>query len=144
MIEGWFDGVTEPRNPGGHAAYGILIKRNGKTLMSKGVYVGSGASDQQQRRRVRGRHRYFQISPAASAREGRDLRRLKTGHHAAQWAVEGEGRVVSALLQAGSGAVRTPVLRIRLEWIPREENEECDRLSKKVLLDRGVEFRLQP
>ena len=29
MIEGWFDGVCEPKNPGGHAAWGALVKRDG-------------------------------------------------------------------------------------------------------------------
>ena len=32
----------------------------------------------------------------------------------------------------------------RLEWIPREQNDICDVLSKKVLHDMGVVFKLQP
>jgi ribonuclease HI len=34
--------------------------------------------------------------------------------------------------------------RVTLEWIPREANSECDKLSKQVLLDRGIVFRIQP
>jgi ribonuclease HI len=34
--------------------------------------------------------------------------------------------------------------RARLEWIPREQNDICDVLSKKVLHDMGVVFKLQP
>jgi hypothetical protein len=34
--------------------------------------------------------------------------------------------------------------RVTLDWTPRERNNECDVLSKKVLLDRGVVFRIQP
>lgn len=34
--------------------------------------------------------------------------------------------------------------RATLEWIPRDENDVCDYLSKKVLHDRGVQFRIQP
>jgi probable phosphoglycerate mutase len=34
--------------------------------------------------------------------------------------------------------------RARLEWIPRDENDICDVLSKQVLKDRGVVFRIQP
>jgi ribonuclease HI len=34
--------------------------------------------------------------------------------------------------------------RAKLEWIPREQNDECDFLSKQVLKDRGVTFRIQP
>ena len=34
--------------------------------------------------------------------------------------------------------------RIKFEWIPREQNGEADELSKRVLKDKGVEFRIQP
>ncbi len=33
---------------------------------------------------------------------------------------------------------------VELIWIPRGENSECDVYSKKVLLDRGIRFRIQP
>ena len=29
-------------------------------------------------------------------------------------------------------------------WVPREENEEYDRLSKAVSIERGVQLRIQP
>lgn len=34
--------------------------------------------------------------------------------------------------------------RTELTWIPRNENDVCDYLSKKVLHDKGVKFRIQP
>lgn len=34
--------------------------------------------------------------------------------------------------------------RVRMEWIPRGKNDLCDRLSKQVLKDMGVRFRIQP
>ena len=34
--------------------------------------------------------------------------------------------------------------RVTLEWIPREQNDICDVLSKQVLKDMGVSFRIQP
>lgn len=34
--------------------------------------------------------------------------------------------------------------KVKLIWIPREENGECDVLSKNELHRRGVRFRLQP
>ena len=34
--------------------------------------------------------------------------------------------------------------RAKLTWIPREQNDICDVLSKKVLKDMGVVFKLQP
>ena len=41
-LEGWFDGVCEPRNPGGHAAWGALLKLDGKVIWSAGGYCGVG------------------------------------------------------------------------------------------------------
>jgi hypothetical protein len=34
--------------------------------------------------------------------------------------------------------------RITLRWISRDDNSVCDWLSKKVLKDMGVVFRIQP
>lgn len=36
------------------------------------------------------------------------------------------------------------ITTLTLEWIPRDLNEECDRLSKGELITRGVEFKIQP
>src|SRR5574341_828680 len=41
-IEAYFDGVCEPRNPGGHAAYGALIKVHGQVFWQEGKYIGVG------------------------------------------------------------------------------------------------------
>jgi hypothetical protein len=35
-------------------------------------------------------------------------------------------------------------VRSGIEWIPRAFNGACDGLSKQVLRDRGVQFRIQP
>jgi len=34
--------------------------------------------------------------------------------------------------------------RAELAWIPRDQNDICDVLSKKVLLDMGIKFKIQP
>lgn len=34
--------------------------------------------------------------------------------------------------------------RIKMDWIPREKNDECDYLSKDILKQRGIIFRIQP
>ena len=31
-----------------------------------------------------------------------------------------------------------------MDWIPRDKNNVCDELSKKILKDMGVVFRIQP
>ena len=33
---------------------------------------------------------------------------------------------------------------VKMEWIPREENGECDEFSKDVLRRMGIKFKIQP
>ena len=43
MIEAWFDGVCEPKNPGGHGAFGVHIKAfDNLPSFYYGKYTGSG------------------------------------------------------------------------------------------------------
>lgn len=41
-LEVFIDGCCEPVNPGGTAAYGVVVKCEGKVLFSEGKIVGSG------------------------------------------------------------------------------------------------------
>jgi hypothetical protein len=34
--------------------------------------------------------------------------------------------------------------RITLQWVSRDENSICDVLSKQVLKDKGIVFKIQP
>jgi hypothetical protein len=38
----WFDGAAWP-NPGGHGAFGVLVKRHGEVIFSASEYLGHGA-----------------------------------------------------------------------------------------------------
>jgi ribonuclease HI len=42
-IEGYFDGVCEPKNPGGHAAWGGIVKVDGETMWRSSGYCGVGS-----------------------------------------------------------------------------------------------------
>src|ERR1700677_4076308 len=42
MIEGYFDGCCEPRNPEGHAAWGAMVKLDGVVVYADGGYCGVG------------------------------------------------------------------------------------------------------
>jgi ribonuclease HI len=41
-IEVWYDGCCEPVNPGGHAAAGVVIKRDGHVIWQESRYIGHG------------------------------------------------------------------------------------------------------
>ena len=42
MIEAWFDCCCEPRNPGGHAAWGGAVYVDGESIFRAGGYCGFG------------------------------------------------------------------------------------------------------
>src|SRR5271157_2977395 len=46
MIElvAYVDGCCEPRNPGGTAAYGVIVKKGDAVLFQEGKIVGSGGN----------------------------------------------------------------------------------------------------
>lgn len=152
LIEGWFDGVCEPVNPGGHAAWGALLKLDGKVVHAWGNYCGYGPDMSNNFAEYSG---VLALLRELRMRQERGLSgpimirgdsQLVIMQLRRKWKVHGGFYVpvyqqaVEALAvvskQAGS--------KVKLIWIPREENGECDVLSKNELHRRGVRFRLQP
>lgn len=143
MIECWFDGVCEPSNPGGHAAYGVLIKVDGKVVLAEGHYVGNGPGMSNNVAEYSGMLRILQEiakypGPVTISGDSK----LVICQLNKQWKVNG-GRYFPYYQQCVP-LYEAERNRIRTFWIPREQNGECDKLSKKVLLDMGIVFRLQP
>lgn len=59
-----------------------------------------------------------------------------------EWRVRG-GLYVSRYSKAVN-LIRENKLRLTFCWIPREQNEEADKLSKDALAAAGVQLRIQP
>ena len=143
MIEAWFDGVCEPRNPGGHAAWGAHVEVDGITYLHTGGYMGEGSL----------------MSNNVAEYSGFIAAARECMKHAGVAEIRGDSKLVVMQLQGVwkvNGGLYMPyyeqamdlwrVLRIRarLKWIPRDQNEICDVLSKAELHARGVQFRIQP
>jgi ribonuclease HI len=142
-IKAWFDGVCEPVNPGGHAAFGAAVVVDGMTVLATGGYVGNGAL----------------MSNNCAEYSGFIAAAEECMKHAGVVIIRGDSKLVVNQLQGlwkVNGGLYMPYyqraivlwsqlkIRTRLEWIPRDQNEVCDDLSKQVLRDRGVQFRIQP
>lgn len=153
MIEAWFDGCCEPKNPGGHAAWGAVVHVDGQSVYRDGGYCGVGPRMSNNVAEysgfcaalkealkypgvilVRGDSRLVicQLSLMGARKCG----------YSKKWKVNGGAympfyRQAIEILKGNEG-------RIGMEWIPREENDICDVLSKQVLHDMGVVFRIQP
>lgn len=160
MIEAWFDGVCEPRNPGGHAAWGAVVQVDGEPVMRKGGYCGVGP---QMSNNVAEYSAFIAAITEAVKHPGSILVRGDSKLVICQLSIQPAG--VSLIPGGGAywkmrGGLYEPFYReakqllaadlqrwgprIALEWIPREKNDLCDVLSKQQLHDRGVKFKIQP
>jgi|25BtaG_2_1085352.scaffolds.fasta_scaffold06575_2 ribonuclease HI len=144
MIEAWFDGVCEPKNPGGHGAYGVYI-RSKHIDWKEGVYVGYGETISNNVAEYSG---FIDI-----------LRRLKNNFLTKEKIIiRGDSKLVIEQM-SGCWKIKKGIYvplayeaqkllrkfrKTTLEWIPRDENEVCDKLAKDVLRKRSIVFKIQP
>jgi ribonuclease HI len=143
MIEGWFDGCCEPRNPGGPAAWGAVVHVDGESVYRAAGYCGVGP---QMSNNVAEYSAFVAVATECQKYPGviwiRGDSKLVVMQINGKWKIHG-GLYVPYFQQAKIlwGQIKD---RAKLTWIPREQNGICDGLSKKVLHDLGVVFKLQP
>lgn len=148
-IEAWFDGVCEPRNPGGHAAWGIRICVDGEEIHTEGGYVGCStemSNNVAEYCGVCAVMRWVCASGLTGALTIRGDSKLVISQLSKRWRVNG-GLYYPYYLKAVDllGTLRRKIgVEVVFQWIPRQQNSDCDYYSKKVLRDRGVRFRIQP
>ncbi len=145
MIKFWWDGVCEPINPGGHCAYGTYIQQGGKVLLAESGYIGKNKNTSNNVAEYSGFIRALEFLKEKGlnklpiyARGDSNLVVQQVQH---KWKIH-SGFYVPFAEKARRLIVDFP--KIRVEWIPREENDKADVLSKQVLKEMGVHFRIQP
>lgn len=135
--------VSEPYNPGGHAAFGILLKIDGKPVVARAGYVGFG---DQMSNNVAEFSGFIALILEVKKFPGiamiRGDSKLVINTLAGKWKVK-QGLYVPYFTQARN-LFEPERQRIGLEWISRDKNGECDELSKAELKDRGIRLRIQP
>jgi ribonuclease HI len=161
MIECFFDGCCEPINPGGTAAYGVVIfQEYGRPNTRSLIFNESKIF-----RPIKGREKETSNNVAEYSGFEAILRFLlenKLNEEAI--IVHGDSRLVICQMFVACGyrkrwrilgGLYTPIAlrcrellkqfpRIKGEWIPREENNLADELSKAELHKAGVKFKIQP
>ncbi len=148
MIKIYFDGACEPVNPGGTGSYGFIIKDDYGTT----IQFGSG---------VLPRHPEMTNNIAEYTGLIEALTLLETFNKKESIQIYGDSKLVTEMVgkrwgwkKSRRGNIgpwrpheKVPHLKVLLDkvlkllegraytthWIPREENQECDDLSKKHL-----------
>lgn len=142
MLECWFDGACEPVNPGGHAAYGALVKSGDTVLFAESRYVGHGPGISNNVAEYCGVIAVLEwLTQNAAAEVGTiygDSQLVVNqlmGYYRAK-----QGLYVPYYEQAM--ALYGPLCQqFVLSWIPRELNEEADALSVGALRARNIVSR---
>ncbi len=127
----YFDGLCEPINPGGHCCFGYVIDLdNGRTITGKGS-VGIGTNNKAE---------YCALIEALKAAKKAAVKEvdaygdsmLVVRQVSGEWAVKSES-IEPLFRQAVRLSQSFPLFHI--EWIPREQNERADLLSRQAYND---------
>lgn len=130
MIEVWTDGLCEPINPGGTGCAGYIIKKNGKIVEKGSESLGASRDMTNNVAEYSALIRALQAIKKLGLDNEKILFRsdskLLVSQMKGEWKVKG-ARIVPL---HGKAADLTKGLDIDFQWIPREENEEADRLCR--------------
>ena len=149
MIEIYFDGACEPFNPGGTASYGWLIKENGKILAQKGGIIGSGEGITNNVGEYTGLIKALEALQRLNVKEGKieifgdsDLvcnmvsKKWGWNEKKTKWIPHKDSPHLKPLLDRVLGLLAGYDFEIK--WVPREQNHEADKLSKRPLIEAGI------
>lgn len=140
-VRAWFDGLCEPVNPGGHGACGVIVECDGERVHEAARFLGSSDDDETMTNNVA---EYTAVITA--------LEYIATEYPDADATLFGDSQLIIRQL-TGQYAVRSARLRplwqrarsllddldVTLEWIPREENEQADALSREAYHEHVTE-----
>jgi ribonuclease HI len=129
MITINFDGLCYPKNPGGVAAYGYLVCRDGKTIWRGFGSVGEGKG------MTNNVAEYEALMAAAqwlADEEIEDKILIKGDSELVIKQMKGQYKVTSATSKKYVPEIKGLLQGkdVSFEWVPREENEEADGLSR--------------
>ena len=128
-----FDGLCEPRNPGGVATYGVVAYRDGVVVHEEhGLASEPGPDSTNNVAEYTGLHRALEWVIANAADEPVVVRgdsQLAVRQMTGQYAVNAP-RIVP--LHAAAVKLWSAVPKVTFEWVKRDLNEHADRLSKKA------------
>jgi ribonuclease HI len=132
LIKVWIDGACLPKNPEGTACIGYVIKKKGKTLTKRYAVIGKGKGMTNN-----------VAEYSALIRALKRIRKLELENE--KVLVSSDSQLLVNQMQ-GNYKIKAKLLLplyekakrlskdidLTLRWIPREENEEADRLTREA------------
>jgi ribonuclease HI len=141
----FFDGCCEPKNPGGNMGMGAIIYENGLELCTYSAFIPASYGNTNNI----AEYIAFQWLLGTLLNAGLNYEPitiygdsdLVIKQMKGEWKIK-NGRYVEYAIN--SKMLLIHFTNIQLKWIPRDENNYADRLSKGHLKRKGVEFKIQP
>jgi len=148
MVEIYFDGACEPFNPGGTASFGYLIKKEGKIISQGSGIIGSGEG------MTNNVGEYHGLIEGIKALLSLNLKEKIVIHgdsdmvcrvvskewgwnkKKTEWLPHKSSPHLKELL--GNVSKLLEGLDYKIEWVPRDKNQEADNLSKAPLIKAGI------
>jgi ribonuclease HI len=132
MIEAYFDGLCEPKNPGGVATFGFVVHRDGKTVheghgLAATPYSDGATNNVAEYTGVLKALEWFVLQGMVKEKIV-----LRGDSELVVKQLKGEYKVKSPLLAPFYKKVRelsSQFPSLTFEWVPRERNREADRLT---------------
>lgn len=154
-IKCFFDGACEPVNPGGYASYGAVIFIDEDRVWEEAkLFVPKKGRERETSNNVA---EYSAFTCILEKLISMKLNKEKIEifgdsglviyqnsidpRYGKKWQIKG-GFYVPIARKAQKLLKKFP--NITLTWIPRDENSIADELSKRGLVEAGIEFRIQP
>ena len=135
MIELYFDGLCQPVNPGGIACFAFIVKSDGKMIQSDyGLAAEPFSKD--------ATNNVAEYTALVKALEwllannfNSDKIKIKSDSQLVVRQLTGEykvkaKRIISLYRQAVM--LKNKFKEVEIEWVPREQNKEADRLTNKA------------
>ena len=136
MIEVWIDGCCMPVNPEGTACLGYVMKRNGMVIAQGSQIVGEGKG---MTSNVAEYHALIRALEEIHQRKfENETILIKSDSNLLVNQMNEDWKVKAPLIKPLYWKARrlTTGLKLKLEWIPRELNEEADELSRVAYKDK--------
>jgi ribonuclease HI len=145
MLEVFIDGACEPVNPKGTASYGLVIKKDGVNILKGYHVIGSGEGMSNNVAEYGALLAFLKWCKSTNCTE-KDITvkgdsQLVIRQMSGDWNVN--GGLYYQYYQQCVDLAQNLNLNIQYEWIPREQNQEADELSKIALRKSGVKVKVR-
>lgn len=135
-------------NPGGTAAYGAVIFKDGQKIWSQSqIFLPMKGKEKETSNNVAEYSGFLAILTTLKGMKAEQEEihiygdsNLVIQQMSGRWKIR-QGYYVPLALIARKLVVKFP--KLKLQWIPREENNLADELSKRELINAGIKFRIQ-